>query len=35
VDDLLLTLADVLKEHLRTGIDEQAVREQLVMYSES
>lgn len=35
VDDLLLTLADVLKEHLRTGINEQAVREQLVMYSES
>lgn len=35
VDELLLTLADVLKEHIRTGIDEQTVREQLVLYSES
>jgi hypothetical protein len=34
-DDLLITLADVLKEHLRTGINEQVVREQLVMYSDS
>lgn len=35
VDDLLITLADVLKDHIRTGINEQAVREQLVMYAES
>ena len=35
VDDLLITLADVLKEHLRTGVNEQVVREQLSMYSES
>jgi hypothetical protein len=35
VDDLLMTLADVLKEHIRTGVNEQVVREQLSMYSES
>ena len=35
IDDLLITLADVLKEHLRTGVNEQVVREQLSMYSES
>lgn len=35
VDDLCITLADVLKDHLRTGINEQTMREQLVMYAES
>ena len=35
VDDLLITLADVLKEHLRTGVNDQVMREQLSMYSES
>jgi len=35
VDDLLITLADVLKEHLRTGVNDQVVREQLSMYAES
>lgn len=35
VDDLLITLADVLKEHIRSGINEQVTREQLVAYSES
>ena len=35
VDDLLITLADVLKEHIRTGVNEQVVREQLSMYSAS
>ncbi len=35
VDDLLLTLADCLKEHIRTGINEKIVREQLAMYSDS
>jgi hypothetical protein len=32
---LLITLADVLKEHIRTGVNEQVMREQLSMYSES
>ena len=35
VDDLLITLADCLKDHLRSGINEQVVREQLSLYSES
>jgi hypothetical protein len=35
VDELLLTLADCLKEHLRSGINEDVVREQLQLYSES
>ena len=35
VDDLLITLADCLKEHIRSGINEQVVREQLSTYAES
>ncbi|WP_394832380.1 hypothetical protein LVJ94_38295 [Pendulispora rubella] len=35
VDDLLITLADCLKEHIRNGIKEETVREQLSLYSES
>ena len=35
VDDLLLTLADCLKEHLRSGVSEPVVREQLSLYAES
>jgi len=35
VDELLLTLADVLKDHLRSGVNDEVVREQLVLYSES
>lgn len=35
IDDLLIALADVLKEHLRTGISEGVVREQLALYSDS
>lgn len=35
VDELLITLADVLKEQIRSGIDDQTVREQLVLYAES
>lgn len=35
VDDMLLTLADCLKEHIRTGINEKVVQEQISMYSES
>lgn len=32
---MMLTLADCLKEHLRTGINEDVIREQLRMYTES
>jgi hypothetical protein len=35
VDDLLLTLADCLKDHIRTGVTEETIRDQLGMYSES
>lgn len=35
VDDLLITLADVLKDHIRTGVSDQVMREQLGMYAES
>jgi len=35
VDDMLITLADCLKEHIQSGIDEKTVREQLSMYSDS
>lgn len=35
VDDLMVTVADCLKEYLRTGINEDVVREQLMTYSES
>lgn len=35
IDDLLITLADCLKDHIQTGISDQKVREQLNMYSES
>jgi hypothetical protein len=35
VDDLLITLADCLKEHIRTGVNEQVLREQLTLYSDS
>ena len=35
VEDMLITLADCLKDHLRTGVSDEAVREQLSMYTES
>ena len=35
VEDLLITLADCLKDHIRTGITGDQVREQLRMYAES
>jgi hypothetical protein len=35
VDDLLLALADVLKEYIQVGVTEDVIREQLVTYSES
>ncbi len=33
--DMMITLADCLKEYLRTGITEDVVREQIRMYTES
>ncbi len=35
VDDMLITLADCLKEHIANGISEKTVRDQLVIYSDS
>ena len=35
VDDLLITLADCLKEHIRTGVSEEIVNQQLSLYAES
>jgi hypothetical protein len=35
VDDLLITMADCLKDHIRTGIGAEQVRDQLNMYSDS
>ena len=35
VDELMVTVADCLKEYIRTGISEDIIREQLMTYSES
>lgn len=35
IDELAITVADCLKDHLRTGIDENCIEEQLAMFSES
>jgi hypothetical protein len=35
VDDLLITLADCLKDHIRSGVSEETIREQLQLYSDS
>jgi hypothetical protein len=35
VDDMLITLADCLKEYLETGINEDVIGEQLAVYSDS
>ena len=35
VDDMLITLADCLKEHIQSGINERVIRDQLTTYSES
>lgn len=35
VDDLMVTVADCLKDHLRTGINEEVVKHQLATYSDS
>jgi len=35
IEDLLITLADCLKEHLRTGVSENIIRDQLATYTDS
>lgn len=35
VDDMLLTLADCLKEYISRGVSEDVIREQLADYAES
>jgi len=35
IDELAITVADCLKAHVRTGIDEVVVEEQILTYSES
>ena len=35
VDDLLITLADCLKEQIRNGVSETTIRDQLATYSDS
>jgi hypothetical protein len=35
VDDMLITLADCLKEYIREGINEETVGEQLRIYADS
>lgn len=35
VSDMMITLADCLKDYLRTGINEEVVREQIRTYVES
>jgi hypothetical protein len=35
LDDLMVTIADCLKEYIRTGINEDIVRAQLTTYSDS
>ena len=35
VDEFLITIADCLKDHIRVGITEDTLREQLTTYSES
>ena len=35
VDDLMVTVADCLREFIRSGINENVVKDQLVSYSES
>lgn len=35
VDDVLITMADCLREHIRTGINEKLILDQLATYAES
>lgn len=35
VDEMLITLADCLKDHIATGVSEKIVREQIMLYTDS
>jgi hypothetical protein len=35
IDDMLITLADCLREYIRSGVSEDIIREQLQTYSDS
>lgn len=35
VDDMVVTLADCLQDYLRTGINDEVIRDQIRLYSES
>ena len=35
VDDMLITLADCLKDQIRNGVSEQSIRDQLHIYTDS
>jgi hypothetical protein len=35
VDELMVTIADCLKEYIRSGINEDIIRDQLLIYGES
>ena len=35
VNDMMLTLADCLQEHIKSGINDETVREQIRLYAES
>ena len=35
VDEMMIVVADCLKDHIRTGINEKVIEEQLQTYSES
>lgn len=35
IDEMMLALAEILKDYMRTGISEAVVREQLLTYGES
>ena len=35
IDDMLVTVADCLKEHIPTGVTEDVIRQQLSFYTES
>ncbi|HTJ84528.1 MAG TPA: hypothetical protein VL400_22570 [Polyangiaceae bacterium] len=35
VDEMLITLADCLKDHIATGVSDKVLKDQLMMYAES
>jgi len=35
IDDMLVTVADCLKENIPTGVSEEVIKQQLMFYSES